>query len=199
MRLAVVIAASIVALVFAPQPAHAQARCHAGELALPTVNAGWTSTRPQEIPPGREGCIATRVAKPDAVGRVYFRATPKGTPAIADLPHPRLLQETTAWLTDADILIGEPKWRTLDVPFSGVGMEGFGSGTMFGFDGLTEDGDAAWDVVFVVFDGPAFHYDVTLVSVSERSAPDAFKQNVAGFRAILTGLNRITQKTPPSR
>jgi hypothetical protein len=172
----------------------AQERCVAGELALP-ADTTWTTKRIEDLPEGREGCRSLRVLPTEeVVGRIVFRATPKGTPEIADAPHPRLMLETIERLAAANVRIGEPKWRKLDVPFSG--LPGFGDGTMFGFDGEALDGAAKWDVVFLVFDGPAFHYDVSLLSPAEVTAPEVWRANVDGFRALLSGLNKAARQSP---
>jgi hypothetical protein len=162
-------------------------RCVAGELALPADDSG--DTIPLDgVAPGREACLVKLESTAEVPGRIVFRATPKGTPGIADAPHPRLMVETAQRLLDMGIRIQEPKFRKLNVPVSG--FEGFGSGTMFGFDGLDADGQPTSDIVFLVFDGLEYHYDVTLVSAPESTHPDVWKANIDRFRALLTGLNK---------
>jgi len=166
----------------------AQPRCVAGELLLP-AHTPWVTLPIEDLPAGREGCLSLRaVARREFAGVIVFRATPRDTPEIADAPHPRLMLETIARLAEMNVRIDEPKWRKLDVSFSG--FEGFGKGTMFGFDGVAIDDGEKSDVVFLVFDGPAFHYDVTLVTAAEATDPEVFKANLTGFRALLAGLNR---------
>jgi hypothetical protein len=76
-------------------------------------------------------------------------------------------------------------------------MEGFGNGTVFGFDGLPIEGDGSWDVIVLVFDGPAFHYDLTLISISEVLAPAEYKRNTDGMLAVMRGLSRVSRTPRP--
>lgn len=178
-------------LLAAQPPAPPQDRCVAGELALPSSKT-WTTTALDTVPKGRTACIAMRVTAPDTIsGVILFRGTPKGTAAVADAPHPRLLMEAMAQLESMNVKIGEPKWRRQNVPFSGAGMEGFGNGTMFGFDGVAIEGGDRSDVIVFVFDGPGHHYDVSLIGAAESESADEWKATVAAFSELLAGLNVV--------
>lgn len=169
-------------------PAHAQRRCVAGELALP-ADGVWTTTPAPKLPAGRTGCLALRMMPPGEIASlVLMRATPKGTGAVSDAPHPRLLVEVIARLAEMNLRVTEPKWRKLNVPFSG--LEGFGNATMFGFDGMAIGTGLDSDVVVLVFDGPSSHYDVTLIGEAEKTAPVEWKQSTAAFMALLNGLDK---------
>lgn len=196
MPLTIVAVFTAFALALASGTVAAQGRCVAGEVALP-ADTTWVTTQMPGLLAGREGCVVTRLDGREVAGRIVFRATPKGAPGVDDNPHPRLLQETMQALAGANIRIDEPKWRRLGLPFSGAGMEGFGNGTVFGFDGLPIEGDGSWDVIFLVFDGPAFHYDLTLVSISEALAPDEYKLNADGMLTVMRGLNRVRRTPSP--
>jgi hypothetical protein len=190
------IVAVLIALALASRDVEAQGRCAAGEVALP-IDTTWVAAQMPGLPPGREGCVVTRPEDQEVAGRIVFRATPKGTPGIDDYPHPRLLEETMRGLARANIRIDEPKWRKMSLPFSGAGMEGFGNGTVFGFDGLPIEGDGSWDIIVLVFDGPAFHYDLTLISISEVLAPAEYKLNTDGMLAVMRGLSRVSRTPRP--
>jgi len=168
-------------------------RCVAGELALPQARP-WAVTRLDTVPKGRSGCIGLRHVSADQIsGVVIVRGTPRGTSAVADAPHPRLMLEAMAQLEGMNIRIGEPKWRREDVPFSGAGMEGFGRGTMFGFDGTAIDGDDKSDVILFFFDGPRHHYDVSLVGQAESVSADEWRATVRAFQSLLAGMNRAAK------
>lgn len=181
---------ALVAIVLAfPPAAHAQSRCVAGELALP-ADGVWTTSPMKDLPAGRSGCFALRVVAADEIsGVVVFHATAKGTAAIADAPHPRLLAEAMARLAGMNVRVTEPKWRKLDMPVSGA--EGFGRGTAFGFDGTAIDDGQKSDVVIMVFDGPAFHYDVTLVGDAETTDAAEWKRTTDAFMELLARLNKV--------
>jgi hypothetical protein len=189
MRHAILLLASL--LLFGPPSADQKERCVAGELALPSAPP-WAAVALDTVPKGRTACVAMRMVAPEQIsGVVVFRATPKGTGAIADAPHPRLLMEAMAQLESMNVKIAEPKWRRQDVPFSGAGMTGFGNGTMFGFDGVAKDDGEKSDVIVFVFDGPAHHYDVSLVGRAESESAEEWRATVAAFRALLSGLNVV--------
>jgi hypothetical protein len=184
-------ALALASLLAASPGAEQKQRCVAGELALPS-GPPWAATALDTLPKGRTGCLAMRVVAPERIsGVAVFRATPKGTGAIADAPHPRLLMEAMAQLESMNVRIAEPKWRRLDVPFSGAGMKGFGNGTMFGFDGTAVDDGEKSDVIVLVFDGPAHHYDVSLVGRAESESAEEWRATVAAFRTLLSGLNVV--------
>jgi hypothetical protein len=188
------VALPISACLIAPSVAAAQTRCVAGELVLPADETGATGSL-DVVAADRQACVVRVESTDDVSGLIVFRATPKGTPEIADAPHPRLMVEMAqGLLRERDLRIKEPKWRRLDVPFSG--FDGFGNGTMFGFDGLDAAGQPIADIVFLVFDGPEFHYDVTLVSAPEATHPDVWKVNIDRYRQVLAGLNKVKGAAP---
>lgn len=178
--------------------AHAQStRCVVGDLALPApgiwttkADGVWSTVAMDDLPKGLTGCTAMRVTAPDTVsGVAVVRATPRSALAGMRVPHERLLRDVIDRLTTMNVRITEPKWRKMDVPFSG--LQGFGNGTMFGFDGAAIDGGERSDVIVLVFDGPAHHYDLTLVGASEAVDEADWRQTVAGFRALVSGFNKV--------
>jgi hypothetical protein len=90
-----------------------------------------------------------------------------------------------------NIRVDEPKWRKMDVPFSG--MPGYGHGTMFGFDGTAIEGDDRSDVILLVFEGPGYIYVASLVGPAEADDAADWKAALAGYRAMLAGLNKVAR------
>jgi hypothetical protein len=178
--------------------AYAQStRCIAGELALPApgiwttkADGAWVTTPLEDLPKGHSGCLAMRFTAPEQVsGVVVFRATPRAALRGTPEPHERVMLDAIERLASMNVKVATPKWRTLDVPFGG--LEGFGKGTMFGFDGVAADDGEPSDVIVLVFDGPTHHYAASLVGSAEAKAQADWRQAVAGFRAMLAGLNAV--------
>jgi hypothetical protein len=193
---ACLISASLALCALAASVASAQPpRCVAGELALP-IDKPWVTQPLDDLAEGRQGCLSLRLVSPKEIaGVMLFRATPRAATRDEKVPHARVMFDAIARLETMNVRIGEPKWRKQDVPFSG--LPGFGQATMFGFDGRAIEGDERSDVLMLIFDGPEFHYDVSLVSDPEATAPDVFKTNLAGFRALIAGLNKAARKPAP--
>jgi len=172
-------------------------RCIAGELALPApgiwttkADGAWVTTPMEDLPKGHSGCLAMRFTAPEQVsGVVVVRATPRTALRGASAPHEQVMLDAMERLAAMNVRITEPKWRKTDVPFAG--LQGFGNGTMFGFDGKAVDDGEPSDVIVLVFDGPTHHYAASLVGSAEAKAQADWRQAVAGFRAMLAGLNAV--------
>jgi hypothetical protein len=189
------VALSLITLLLAlttPAAAEPPERCVAGELLLPALE-GWIAGPTPDLPAGREGCLLLRPIAEDTIGGLMsFRATPKDTAGVADAPHPRLMMELIEQLKEMNIGVGEPQWRRQDVRFDGV--EGFGNGTMFGFDGEAIEGGERSEVILFFFDGPDSHFDLLFFSEPAEVAPENHADNIAGFRQLLAGLNKAKRR-----
>ncbi len=178
--------------------AYAQSnRCVAGDLALPApgiwttkADGVWSTVAMDDLPKGLTGCMAMRFTAPDQIsGVAVVRATPRAVLAGMRVPREQQLLDVIDRLTTMNVRITEPKWRKTDVPFSG--LPGFGNGMMFGFDGTAIDGGDRSDVIVLVFDGPAHHYDLILVGASEAVDEADWRKALAGFRALVSGFNKV--------
>ena len=192
------VGACLVALLFLAGTARAQpVRCTAGELALPApgiwttkADGAWVTMPLEDLPKGHSGCLAMRFTAPEQVsGVVVFQATPRSALQGTPEPRERMLLDAMERLAAMNVRITEPKWRRTDVPFAG--LQGFGNGTMFGFDGKAVDDGEPSDVIVLVFDGPTHHYAASLIGAAEEKAQADWLRAVAGFRAMLAGLNAV--------
>lgn len=174
-------------------------RCVAGGLVLPAAGVWstredgvWAVTSAADLQPGHTGCLATRVVSNDTIsGVIVFTAAPRTTPDGNLEARAATLHGALQRLASMNIAVGSPKWRQTDVPFDG--LPGFGHATMFGFDGRAIEGDDRSDVIALVFEGPSHLYAISLVGARETDDKDAWRGAVAGFRAMLRGLNKVAR------